>query len=100
MRNVPFGPVKEHRCPSRALTARPAANLPKEHLPAHKAAVPAEAGSCIPPQADHSLAEHQPLGPCSAACKIKPALSVSQILLSPCSGRSLKPMGFPVGKIN
>lgn len=36
MRNVPFGPIKEHTCPSGTLAARPAADLPKEHLPACK----------------------------------------------------------------
>lgn len=36
MRNVPFGPIKEHTCPSGTLAARPAADLPKEHIPACK----------------------------------------------------------------
>lgn len=39
MRNVPFGAIKEHTCPSGTFPARPAAHLPGEPLPGWKAAV-------------------------------------------------------------
>lgn len=39
MRNVPFGAIKEHTCPSRTFPALPAAHLSREPLLGWKAAV-------------------------------------------------------------
>lgn len=99
MRNVPFGPIKEHTCPSGTLAARPAADLPKEHLPACKPDTQQQ--GLHPPRADHSPAERQPQGAHLAKSSQHRLLSQTcQVLLGPCSGRSLKLVGFPVGKIN
>lgn len=45
MRNVPFGAIKEHVCPSRTFPAQPAAHVPKEPLSGWKSAMQR---GCIP----------------------------------------------------